>query len=361
MPPFQYRWEQLGNPFGPDRWATSIVLNGNDEPLLASVAGDLLNANGLVHRWTGNTWQQVGGNITTHIPNFEHQIAIEAGAKDPSVALSWYSGVSTNRTVGIEDRTGNNWQETVGPALIIHPRALSMLKRGTQRVVAITEGPPNVSAWKVQVHLWNGAQWNQLGQALPSGSYSGRNPSLAYDAQGKIVLAMERWKSPSAAPQVVAFRWAPNGWQKLGQPFKTPSSGPRLAVGAGGDMAIAFHGFSANTVRCAIWNGTQWKVTPAVSPQSGWGYSLDVDAGGSPVLAWENPSSSLQRIEVSWWNGFGWLTFSPAQGAGDSSAPQIKVASTDLPVVGWSEGDLSIFEGPDPTRRLKAARLVQAP
>jgi hypothetical protein len=54
------------------------------------------------------------------------------------------------------------------------------------------------------------------------------------------------------------------------------------------------------------------------------------------------------------------LTFSPTQGTGDSSAPLIKTASTDLPVVAWSEGDLSIFEGPDWSRRLKGARLVPA-
>jgi hypothetical protein len=360
MPPFQYRWEQLGNPFAPGRWPSSMVLNANDEPLLASVFGDLLNANGLVHRWNGSTWQQLGGNISAHLPNFEHQIAIETGAKDPAVAISWYSGVSTNRTVGIEDWTGNGWQEIVGPASISNAGSLSLLKRGPRRVVAITDAAPNLRTSKVQVHLWNGAQWNQLGPPLPQGNYSGRSPSLAYNAHGDIFLALERVKG-QGDPQVVAYRWAPNGWHMLGSAIKAPSSGPRLAVGTGGDMAIAFHGFAANTVRCAIWNGSSWKVTPAVSPRSGWGYSLDVDAGGSPVLAWENPSSSPQRIEVSWWNSYGWLTFSPAQGAGDSSGPQIKVASTDLPVVSWSEGDLSIFEGPDWSRRLRGARLVQAP
>jgi hypothetical protein len=363
MPPFQYRWEQLGNPFGPGRWSSSMVLNGNDEPLLASVSGDLLNSNGVVHRWQGNSWSQLGGNVSNHVPNFTHAIAIEAGGKNPSVATSWYTGPSLNMTVSVQDWTGS-WKELAGPAGISNPRGDDLLVKGQRRVVAITEAAANLRTSKVQVHLWNGAQWRQLGPALPAGaSYSGSSPSLAYDAQGEIVIALERSKGVPDDSQIVAYRWSNNAWRMIGSAFKAPSSYPWLAVGSGGDMAIAFsvhRGFATNSIRCAVWDGAHWKVTPTVSQRSGWRYSLDVEADGSPVLAWENPSSSPQRIEVSWWNGSGWLTFSPAQGTGDSSAPLIKTASTDLPVVAWSEGDLSIFEGPDWSRRLKGARLVPA-
>jgi len=55
--------------------------------------------------------------------------------------------------------------------------------------------------------------------------------------------------------------------------------------------------------------------------------------------------------------------FSPSNpvGTGISSTPLIALDPTDLPVVCWTEGDPSVFEGPDPSRLLRAARLVPDP
>jgi hypothetical protein len=92
-------------------------------------------------------------------------------------------------------------------------------------------------------------------------------------------------------------------------------------------------------------------------------FSVAVDIGGTPVVAYENSPLGLQRIDVSWVGQTTLATFSPSNpvGTGISSAPLIALDSGDLPVVCWTEGDPSVFEGPDPSRLLRAARLVPDP
>jgi len=116
------------------------------------------------------------------------------------------------------------------------------------------------------------------------------------------------------------------------------------------------------TTRCARWDGTSWQPRAAIVNRAV-SFSVAVEAGGTPVVAWENPALAQQRIEVSWVGLTTLATFSPLNpvGTGNSSTPLIALDSGDLPVVCWTEGDPSVFEGPDPSRLIRAARLVPDP
>jgi hypothetical protein len=92
-------------------------------------------------------------------------------------------------------------------------------------------------------------------------------------------------------------------------------------------------------------------------------FAVAVDIGGTPVVANENPNTSVQRVEVSWVGAMTLTRSYPVNpiGMGTSSAPLIALDSLDLPVLAWTEGDPSVFEGPDGSRIIRAARLVPNP
>jgi hypothetical protein len=370
MPPFPFpwKWNQLGNPFGPGRWPYSMSLDPNDDPLIASVLGDLINSNGIVNAWVGTGWQQLGGNVTTRIPNFAPSIATAAG-QAPAVAYYHYTGVGSETTVKLSERTGAGWQDRGGPANLHHAGYPSLIADPAGVwTVAFAEYAANLHKSKVHVDQWNGASWTRLGAPLPAGNPSGRNPSLARDPSGNVLVALEQWKTPSdPLPTIVVYRWSGTQWKRLAgsqAQIKPPSRRPKLAVGSGGDIVLCFafrDGMPGASVRCATWTGTRWRVLPAITQRSYTNFSLAIESGGVPAVAWENVVAGKQVIDVSWWTGNGWLTFGPQMGTAEASAPLIAMSPTDQPVVAWSEGDLSVFEGPDWTRRTKAARLVPGP
>ena len=164
---------------------------------------------------------------------------------------------------------------------------------------------------------------------------------------------------------MAVFEWTGKVWQELGKLGVTRSSFPRLAVGRNGQAAVAYYAGvppGPYTTNCATWNGVQWRMMPPIA-NAAVACSVTVDSNGAPAVAYENPAATPQRIEITWRNGPIWLVFRPPNpvGGGSSSAPLISLDLGDLPVVAWSEGDLTVFEGPDATRRMLAARLAPGP
>jgi len=161
----------------------------------------------------------------------------------------------------------------------------------------------------------------------------------------------------------VTFSWNGAVWQPLGSPTGSQAaSRPQIAVGSNGHLAVAFvadPGTALQGTRCATWNGTQWQTTAAVTSGVG-AFSLGVDSTGDLVVAYEHSTVVPQRIEVAWQVGPSWVVYSPFNPLTprQSSVPIVAIDSHDLPVVAWTEGDLSVFEGPDWSREMCAARLT---
>src|SRR5439155_19795858 len=137
------------------------------------------------------------------------------------------------------------------------------------------------------------------------------------------------------------------GGTPLGPPYPKARR-PRLAVGKGGHVVIGFIDTSGASpvTRCARWDGAAWQPLAAVVTRAV-AFSVAVEIGGTPVVAYENSPLGLQRIDVSWVGQTTLATFSPPNpvGTGISSAPLITLDSTDLPLVCWTEGNPSVFEG----------------
>ena len=365
-PPFAFfRWDEIGNGFGAYRWPRSMVLDANDDPAVSSVYGDLINADGIVTRWTGGLWQQVGGSAAPHLPNFGHSLAITPGlaAAFPALSLAyrWYTA-GTQLAVGLTEWDGTAWVDRGGPSGVAHAwDPVVIVSPHGPRVVAFAE-ETSTGHFQVQVHAWDGTSWGKLGGRVVRKGWTW-NPSLAADAQGHVLLACELTGPVGRPPSVVVVSWDGTRWSPLGKPVAAARQ-PRLAVGRGGHIALGYIDAAApsSATRCVKWNGTSWQQLATIinRPVS---FSLAVDIGGTPVVAYENPTFSQQRIEVAWVGTTSLATFSPATpvGTGSASAPLIALDSGDLPVVCWAEGDPSVFEGPDPSQIIRAARLVPNP
>jgi hypothetical protein len=360
-PPFAlFQWDEFGNGFAAGHWPQALVLDPNDDPAVASVYGDLISSDGRVDRWTtaGGAWQQVGGSVAPHLPNFGHALAITPGPVPGAIPLwlayRWYPA-GTQLTVGLTEWDGTNWADDGGPGLQHSwDPALTIWKKA--KVVAFAEQVASNRS-QVRVFQWDGLHWSKVGQPpVPKGSTA--SPSLAVAANGNLLLACER------AGTVVVTSWDGTRWTQLGAPYPKARR-PRLAAGHAGHVVIGFIDTSGASpaTRCARWDGTSWQPLAAVANRAV-AFSVAVDLGGTPVVAWENPMFSQQRIEVSWVGTHTIATFSPPNPVGvtaSSSEPLVALDSTDLPVVCWTEGDPSVFEGPDPSRLLRAAHLVPAP
>lgn len=366
-PPFAlFRWDEIGNGFGAYRWPQSMVLDANDDPAVASVFGDLINSDGAVSRWTAGAWQQVGGSVAPHLPNFGHSLAITpglaAGFVPLSLAYRWYTA-GTKLAVALSEWDGTAWADRGGPAGVQHASdPVMIVSSHGAKVVAFAEQVSGGRS-RVYVHAWDGVGWSKVG-GPPVRKGSTWNPSLASDAQGNVLLACELTGFATRPASVVVVSWDGARWTQLGKPIPSARR-PRIAVGRGGHVVLGFIDFAATpspVTRCARWNGTSWQQLASIinRPVS---FSVAVAIGGTPVVAYENPTVPQQRIEVAWVGTTSTATFSPSNpvGTGTSSAPLIALDSLDLPVLCWAEGDPSVFEGPDPSRLIRAARLVPDP
>ena len=365
-PPFAlFRWDEIGNGFGAFRWPEAMVLDTNDDPAVSSVYGDLINSDGVVTRWTGGAWQQVGGSAAPHLPNFGHSLAITPGLAAAflpvSLAYRWYT-VGTQLAVGLTEWDGTAWNDRGGPSGVKHAwDPVVIVSHQGPRIVAFAEQIAS-GRFQVRVHAWDGTHWTKLGPPVRKGSTW--SPSLASDPQGHVLLACEQSGSSSRPPSVVVASWDGTRWTPLGGSIPAARQ-PRLAVGRGGHIALGYIDVAATpspATRCVKWSGTSWQPLATIINQPV-SFSVAVDIGGTPVVAYENPNALQQRIEVSWVGTTTLATYSPSNpvGTGTSSAPLIALPPGDLPVVCWTEGDPSVFEGPDQSRIIRAARLVPDP
>jgi hypothetical protein len=356
-------WQSLGD-FGPGRWSQSMVMDANDDPWVAAVAGDLINSNSNVERWSGTSWSTVGV-VTARFPTFGHRLAITppigpvAAGAFPSVAYRRYSS-GTSSQITVAEWNGTTWIDLGGPAVTGNVSDPSIAQIQGRKVVAFTLLDSFFRNPRVLVYEWQGGGWRNIGPK-PRGKGTTQNASVGYTPAGTVVIACES----STRKGVVLFEVGKGGWREIASLGVNGSSFPRLAVGPNGQIAVTYFSPTpggGQDTSCATWNGKQWRMMPPIANIAVL-CSVAVDSGGAPAVAYEEPSAIPPRVRIAWRDGPTWLRFGPPNpvGGGAAAAPLLALDTGDLPVIAWSAGDPTVFEGPDTTRRMQAARLVPGP
>jgi hypothetical protein len=146
---------------------------------------------------------------------------------------------------------------------------------------------------------------------------------LPADLAATVATTITDRAGNALAPLAPAWTWTVPAWIKL--PPVATEMPPRLAVDASGRPSIIYvtmDTFSGNTVfniRVARFDSGAWDMSlgaPTTNVDTGrYGYSIDLDSKGQPVLAWAGyvpPFSGFLKVYVGAWTGSAWNNQFPA-------------------------------------------------
>jgi hypothetical protein len=215
-----------------------------------------------------------------------------------------------------------------------------------------------------------------------------RSPSLAIDADGRIVIA---WvEKTSGTFNAFAKRWDGKTWVRLGRSLnrnpKFNSFEVALDLASDGTPIAAWMERSninlgkisgPGKIHTAKWTGSGWQEfgpSPTKSPTKAADQPhVKIDSQGNPVLAWSelSPDANAESFYVSRWDGSGstpgWQDIDigtlSTDLSGASRSRDLAVTSTDEPILAWSvqffepgqaaEG-FNVFAGPWQDKRWAA-------
>jgi Bacterial Ig-like domain len=211
---------------------------------------------------------------------------------------------------------------------------------------------------RVYVKGWNGASWQQLGNALnTSSSNSASDPSLVVDSQNRPVVAFQENDSVSGDSNIYVKRWSGSTWVTVGSAVATGfAEHPSLAVSQdtlGVDtLGVAFA--NANGTNKAIYfkafNGLDWQFLGAelndVSTQNADFPSLEItppndDVRAVPFVAFQEFDGTSNNIYVKTWNDTT-STWDKLEAeldvavAKEATRPSLRLFFT-TPIVAWQE------------------------
>lgn len=229
------------------------------------------------------------------------------------------------------------------------------------------------SSSKIYVRRWDGSSWAELGAGSASGggisqttSNISRNPAIAFDANGRPIVA---WEDTSAGNyEIYARRWDGAAWVEMGTGSASGggiSSSPglsddvALATDAGGRAVLVWRDSGGIWIR--RWDGTAW-IDMGTGSAAGNGISLTagpvatpalaLDPVGNPVVCWSDYSTGNGEIYARRWDGAAWTgigTDSDQNGGisgnpQDSRDPSIALDSASHPIIAWANYDVGPLE-----------------
>ncbi|MBI3856670.1 MAG: hypothetical protein HY293_13365 [Planctomycetes bacterium] len=290
-----------------------------------------------LRRWNGSAWVELAGSASGG------GISANAGSSaSPSLALdasgnpvvAWSDATPGTTEIYLKRWNGSAWVQLGGSATA--GGVSSTTGSSDSPSLALDASGNPVVAWRdttpgnseIYLKRWNGSAWVELGGSATAGGISATAgtsvaPSLALDASGNPVVA---WADNTPGTfQIFLRRWTGTAWMAHG----TSGSGmglsatgndsllPSLALDASGNPVVSWIDSTGatSTVFLRRWDGGAWgelggsASVGGLSGASGAGNllvsKLDLDASGSPVVAWLSVSPA--SVYLRRWNGSAWV------------------------------------------------------
>ncbi len=340
-----------------DAYYPALALDASGKPIVAFHAVNRLQTDVYVQRWTGSTWQAVGGAINAVVAQHAYQPALALdGTGEPVVAL-YESDASFHWNVYVQQWMGSEWHPLGGAVNAVPGRDTSApvlaLDGSGKPVIAFSESDGNHSY--VYVRQWTGSTWQSVGgpvNAMPAGDTSA--PVLALDGSGKPVIAF--YEFDGNHNNVYVRHWTGSDWQAVGGAINAvigrDTFQPALAVDASGKPIVAFQEYDTRwNIYVEQWTGTAWQaVGGAINGVMGrdtFQPALAVDASGKPVVAFVESDGSHRNVYVQRWNGRDWQSAGTALNAvrGQDAYPPAALVlnGNGKPAVSFIESDGTHF------------------
>jgi hypothetical protein len=362
----------------------TLALDAQGNPVVAwreqPQGGSVQEGKVFVRRWTGASWESVGGSIP--------EMSTVSLAEPPSLEID-----ALGRPVVAWNNTGSNhvlvmrweqggWQEAGRLSNGFMTAGVSSAKLqfdgAGNAVVAWTQAdggpggfPPPSS--NVYVGRWTGTQWEVVGElsANPANETSASKPSLGTTSTGELVVA---WgESDGVTQSIFVMRLTGEGWTPVGsalsaRPGATSAGMPSLRLDPAGNPLVAWkeseEGGSSSNVYVQRWTGEQWEpLGNGVNSVPGIVHAHDpalaVDGEGTPIVAWAGTDGSTTNIYVHQWRAGRWeplgggLSANPE--ATSAAHPSLRVDAEGVPIVAWDESDVPLVD--KQTRHVYVYRL----
>jgi hypothetical protein len=339
---------------GPDgqpilAWAESGAARSATEP-----GYDQLHA----ARWTGGSWQALGGVLNENPRHNAFQLTATRGP-DGQPWLGWAEDAGTAH---VDSYLMSRWdgQAWSDPAAYAVRRNLS--DAGKSRAFAVTPQNtpyltwtniyfPGAYAQVVQPFTWLGDHWEQhappLNHTIKSAAF------FPAAARGPDNLIYTAWLEGDVARSdvYVSRRGQTGAWTRLGGAVNfrphTYTFAPQLAVGDGGPvMAWLEDQGGVDNVFVKRWTKQSWvSLGASLNVHPGWlaeRPNLALDAQGRPLLAWvEGPPGGARQVYAKRWDGKRWTLLGGGPlnllASQDASSASATVDGNGNAVVAWCE------------------------
>ncbi|WP_052351958.1 hypothetical protein [Deinococcus pimensis] len=230
---------------------TLSVAARSGEPVLAW--GDTLRGGGsrlTIRTWDGRTWAR--GEPFNDVTRFSRAPALALDAAGRPV-VAWLQGDVLASDVLAKRWTGATWEALGGPlnrtpSTYVAATRLALDTRGTP-VVAWLEDVSGADT--LRASRWNGRTWTPIGGDVSSPGAA--SPSLALDPSGRAVLA---WVEERAGVgQVRLARERAGGWEQFGilnRDAARDARSPSVTADASGHVTVAWREDVGGTYRALL-------------------------------------------------------------------------------------------------------------
>lgn len=353
----------------------SLVLDGNDYPVIAWEDYSPGTGQIFARRWDGSTWAEMSGSGSasgiSNNPNTNQWVSLVMGPTGAPLAVWQASGMAvfgvgnSNSAWAPLGAQGNISPGITGTNGFAQLTPLLALASDGQPLVAYVGQPSGKS--DVYVLKFDGSHWAPLGGGNNVSQMPGyaTAPAFVTNNAGTPYVAWQAASASSSNGEIYVATYSGGAWVGLAGSqngngiSNTPgdSATPALALSPNGLPMVAWADNTAGNyeIYVRMWNGSAWQA-PAGSA-SGGGISnnptpsqqpdIASDANGFPVVTWQDLPAASNRYRIylrrfdgtAWQEMFGSATdLGTDLGANNNNQPvaqHLRLTSTGLPVIAW--------------------------
>jgi hypothetical protein len=281
----------------------SLLLDGSGHPVVAwSKSADPSTSHIYVKRWTGNAWENLGGNPggTSGLPQKRYMSLQWAPSGQPAIVWSELGGTQTRICTSQWDTL--EWLP-IGECF----DALSTTDLDTNPTLRFSRDNTPIVSWvssqtsgfAIQASQHIDSEWVLL-EGYRRTDVQGPYVSMELDSTARPMTA---WLSPNGnGYSLIVDRWSGAEWRPMGQPLSPPSTsaeGHSMQLDASGVPLIAW---TDSRIHVHRWDGEKWQPLDDFSNSEVFGStgasSLYRTHSGEIVLTWFRDMGSDTRIRV---------------------------------------------------------------